>query len=730
MQVTELEDFMSLVNAAFAKIDVSEELRDFATHNVQRWLTEERFADAAPQLQQLIEGGKFDLLFDAFFQQIPFGTGGRRGAVGFGTNRINRFTISTSIQGHCDFLRRYHPDEDLSVVVAYDVRCFNDLRGVYDRGTENALLGTSSLDFAKVAASVYAANGVRVWFNDPESKHFISTPELSFSIRKLGAHGGLNISASHNHPDDNGAKIYNARGGQEIPPLDEEMAKIVESIEDARSMPWQEAVDAGLIRWIDASVHDEYVQTNVELSLDAKLRSARIVFTPLHGTGWSSVGETLQKCGFEVEQFPDQAEPDGAFPNVPFRSPNPEVPQSCDKATEWAKGRNADVVLAADPDADRLGMIVPDPDRGWTFLNGNQVGTLLAAYMIENGAASQREHPFCVTTVVTTSLFRRIAEASGVQVVSDLPIGFKYIAEVLRQVEDKGCYGDIRATLDDYVVGIEESHGYLVTPLIRDKDAAGAAVLLAEMVSKLKDSGRPVLSWLDDVYRRFGYVRNRLVSTVMLGAKGYLDIRKIQQNLRSDPPQSIGGLKVLQFVDRQDESGPFGKIVSETDRSARDLLTFDLESDVRLVLRPSGTEPKNKIYVEVGAPALGPDASDTALETQKREVDALAGRVAEDFTLVMLERIGVEAPRWALKVSDLVPLTWKLDFGNSLLPEIVERIGAGKKPADLKGWIVGRLESYGADGCLLVQDAVRAYIETESPSADVARALEETFELS
>ncbi len=729
MDVTQQTEYLERAETGFARIDVGEELREKAFENLRFWLCDDRLAYARPQLEALIEAGNFDPLFDAFFQQIPFGTGGRRGPVGFGANRINAHTIGTSIQGHCEFLKKHFPNEKLSVVVAYDVRRFEDLRGVYDSERPNPLLGVTSYDFAQVAARVYAANGVRVWFNSPESEHFISTPELSFTIRQLDAHGGLNISASHNHPDDNGAKIYNARGGQEVPPLDEEMATIVESIDEATTMPWEAAVEQGLVRWIDPAVHDEYVATNVGVSLDDSLRSAKIVFTPLHGTGWSSIGQTLLGAGFDVECYADQAEPNGAFPNVPFRSPNPEVPQSCDGATAYAREKGVDAVLAADPDADRLGMVVPDPDRGWTFLNGNQVGTLLAAYMIEAGAAGSRENSFCITTVVTTSLFRRIAESRGIQCVSELPIGFKYIADVMKNIEDDGTYGNVRGSIDDFVLGIEESHGYLVTPTIRDKDAAGAAVLLGELASKLRDEGRSVLSYLDDVYRKFGYVRNQLVSTVMLGAKGYLDIRRIQASLRESPPESIGGRKVLRFVDRQDESGEFGPIVSETDRAARDLLTIDLEGDVRLVLRPSGTEPKNKIYVEAGGPALGESATDEALAQQKREIDAVANEIARAFTLEMLGRIGVEIAPWALEVSDLVPLKWKCDFADSFLPELVGKLSAGDAPGELGQWADDRLRDYGADGRMLVRDAVAAYCRDESPDDAVRSGLAGIFEL-
>ncbi len=690
-------------------LEADDGLKKAAIENLERWLTEDTFSSARPQLERLVERGRFLDLFDAFYQHIPFGTGGRRGRVGFGTNRLNPFSVSTSIQGHCEFLKKHYPGEELSVVIAYDVRIFTDLKTMYDSAIDNPLLDMTSLDLARVAAEVYAANDVHVWFNSPDATRYISTPELSFAIRKLGAHGGLNISASHNHPDDNGAKIYNRRGGQEIPPLDEEMATIVESIERAESLPFDDAVEQGKVQWIPANVHDEYVATNAVVSLDANLRSAKIVFTPLHGTGWSSVGETLKAAGFDVECYSEQAEPDGRFPTVPFRSPNPEVEESLVKATEHAESIGADLVLAADPDADRLGMVVPDPTHGWSFVNGNVVGVLLADYMARGGAAEGKENPFCVTTVVTTSLFRRIAESTGMQCVSDLPIGFKYIADVLKRIEDDGVYDHVRGTADDFVVGIEESHGYLVLESIRDKDAAGAAVLISELISKLKDDGRSVLEHLDDIYARFGYVSNVLRSNVMEGADGRFDIEKIQDSLRENQPTEIHGLAVEKFVDRWDTEA-FGEILSETDRASRDLQTLYLENDVRIVLRPSGTEPKNKCYVEVCDAPLGEGASPEAIAERKREVDQLARAVARSFLLEILSRVDIRPKPWTLDVSDLVPIRRKVHFGDTFVPELLRRLHAGETGAELEQWVDRSLEPYGSDGRLLVRGGVVSFL--------------------
>jgi len=714
------------VREAFSRIQVSAALRRKAEENLARWLTEPIYDDSRPQLEYLIEAGNFNALFDAFFQEIPFGTGGRRGPVGYGTNRINSFTISTSSEGHSEFLRRRFAGlSKISVVVAYDVRVFGDLRGVYDRGRPNPLLGITSRDFARIAASVYAANGVRVWMPDPRENRFLSTPELSFAIRFLGAQGGLNVSASHNHPDDNGAKIYTDKGSQEIPPVDEELAKIVEATREARSIDFDEACSRGLIRWLPSEVTEAYLEANTAVSRNPSARSARVVFTPLHGTGLSSTGQALIRSGFQVEVYPAQAEPDGAFPTVPFRSPNPEVRESLYAAMEYARERRADMVLGTDPDADRLGMMVP-VNGDWIFLDGNDIGVILTHYLCTQGKRPGGR-PFGTTTMVTTSLFGRIARAHGLRVVDDLGVGFKYIADILNEIEIRGRCRDIEARPEDFLVAMEESHGYLVIPSVRDKDAAGAAVLLAEIASLLKERGRTFVDYLDDIYREFGCVRNILVSTVMTGARGFTSIRKIQDGLRSRPPALIGNHKVIGIADRWDESGPLGSIRSGTDRMSRDMITFWLEGGARLTVRPSGTESKNKVYVEAAGEPLGNDASREALAAEKRRLHGLALEIARAFTKEMLRHIDVTLPDYALEISDLVALESKQDFAEKLLPELVERLRKGERGPALEAWVDSRLRPYGADGRLLVAAAVRAYRNSTRLPEEVSQWLAAAF---
>jgi len=718
------------VREAFSQIQVGDALKEKALNNLARWLCEDAFADARQQLDSLIEEEKYNLLFDAFFQEIPFGTGGRRGPVGFGTNRINPFTISTSIEGHSQFLKkRFAKVPSPAVVVAFDVRVFKDLRAAYDRGRPNPLLGMTSKDFATIAASVYAANGIRVWMPDPSQENYISTPELSFAIRFLEAQGGLNVSASHNHPDDNGAKIYSDKGSQEIPPVDEQLAKIVEATTSASSMPFDEARERGLVTWLPPEVFESYLETNSEVSRDRDARSARVIFTPLHGTGYHSAGIALERAGFQMEVYPGDAQPDGTFEGIPFRSPNPEVPQSLLRAQAYAQARGGDLVLGTDPDADRLGMMASHQGE-WVFFNGNEIGVLLTHYLLAQEARSKKvpsPSRFAVTTVVTTSLFGRIARAFGLHVVDDLGVGFKYIADVINSIESTGRYRDIVATTDDFVIGIEESHGYLVVPSIRDKDAAGAAVLLAELASQLKESGKSFSEYLDDVYREFGYVRNLVLSTVMLGAKGFFNIRQIQDSLRERQPEKIGDRKVLEMTDRWSEEGPLGKIHSETERMSRDLLVFRLEGDARIILRPSGTESKNKVYVEVCGKPLGESVPADALPREKAKLDRIAEELGRAFTQEMLSRIGVELPDYALEVSGLVALENKEHFAKTFLPELVARLERSEGGAELDEWIDTTLKPYGADGRMLVEPAVHAYLKSTSLPEGIAAALAAAF---
>ena len=678
---------LDAARSGFATLAVAPEVRTAALDNLGSWLADPRVADQVPMIEALVRDGAWDLLLDSFYQVIPFGTGGRRGPVGVGPNRINPFTIASSIQGHARYLRERHPEVDLSVVVAYDVRCYRDALGHYPREVPNPMLGMTSRDFAELAAEVYAANDVTVHILPRGSKAFVSTPELSFAIRYYGAHGGLNVSASHNPPDDNGAKVYNHLGGQEIPPHDEALVRVVAEVTEVRRRPYAEALEAGRIQEIGPDLSEAYLGVNLACSVAPEARSAHVVFTPLHGTGDGTVAALLDRAGFRVDLEPTQSPHDGAFPEVPFGTPNPEVPQSMDRAVALAEELGADLVMACDPDADRLGVVARH--RGsWRFLSGNELGALVVRVALDY---VRFDNPVVIKTEVTSSLIQRIAEARGARVVGHLLVGFKYIGDGIRRLEEEGTF---QGQDGRFLVGVEESHGLLVTPHIRDKDAAGAALLLAEAASLEKARGRSLVDLLEDCWAEVGFVSNTLLSTVMRGATGRARIVAIQESFRREPPNRIGSRAVTAFYDRRDEAGPFGPLVSGTDRNARDVLVFELGPDARLILRPSGTEPKNKVYAELcGRPGQDP-----------AEVDAACQEMAEDFVLLMLERLGTDCPRWALKASGLLPMERKLE-----LPALVDAIRARQARGDaVFPWLDGELERFGKDAYGLVEPALSA----------------------
>jgi phosphoglucomutase len=629
---------MTLVEQAirgFDTVDAAAEQRAQAGEHLGRWLTDAPFAPYRPQLEWLIATQQWAGLLDRFYQVLPFGTGGRRGPVGIGPNRFNLWTLTTSVQGHCEYLRERFPARDgLRVVIAYDVRQFEDQRRRYNPDLPNPVLHLSSRRFGREAACVYAANGISVYVPAEHSPRYLATPELSFTIRTLEAHGGLNISASHNPPDDNGGKFYDERGGQPIPPDDQIMADLAQQVAVARSLPWEEAVRTGKIRFLDDTPHRAYIELSRRQSVvqPPRFDEFQVVFTPLHGVGATTAMEVLLAQGFRVRPVEEQMEANGQFPNV-TQTPNPEVPESMDRAEALARQLGADLVLATDPDADRLGAMAPDASGAIRFLNGNQIATLLThfklAKLAENGVMPAR--PIVCKTLVTTNLVTRIARQFGVQIVDNLLVGFKYIAEVLWQLERHGAYEEIEGLPQDFVIGCEESHGILLTSQIRDKDAGGAALLLAELALDQKRRGRTVWDYQHEIERHHGYFRNELRTLVMPGVEGRATMARLLERLRAAPPVAIGLLPVTAREDLQDEEGRLGPLKGDTDRAARNFLIFYLGEAHRISLRPSGTEPKAKVYIEVSSPPCPAGLPQRDWQERCAQLDVLAGALAEQF---------------------------------------------------------------------------------------------------
>ncbi len=640
-------DLLDQATEGIRTIEADPCVKEQALKYLRDWLTQPDFAAYRPQLDWLIQTRQWPGLVDRFYQILPFGTGGRRGAVGVGPNRMNLWTLGASVQGHCEYLKERFPgNHDLHVIVAYDVRRFEDKRHSYNPDLPNPVLHLSSKDFAHYAVGIYVANGIHAHVLPPDSPRYMATPELSFAIRYLSAHGGLNVSASHNPPDDNGGKFYDERGGQPVAPEDQIMAELVDQVSTIRTLPWADAVRTGRLHLLDETPHRAYIDLCRRQSLvpPPRFDEITVVYTPLHGVGSMSALEVLESQGFRITPVEGQMTPDGQFPNV-TGTPNPEIPAALDRAIATGRQAGADLALATDPDADRIGAAAPSPEApdGWRYITGNEICALTThfklAKLTEQGLLPRS--PIVLTTEVTTSLVTRIARHFGAQVVNNLLVGFKYMADVLWQLEQFGVYEDVRGTPEDFVLGTEESHGVMLMPQIRDKDGGAAALLLAELALDQKRRGQTFVDYLDQIFRQFGYHRNDMVPIVMTGLEGKQSMARMLDRLRAAPPRAIGGLAVTDFEDLSDEKGRLGPIKGDSDRVARNFLVFRLGERAKIALRPSGTEPKAKAYLEVASPPCPPKATAAEWQQTRAEVDAQAKRLAEDFLAMALALAGM-----------------------------------------------------------------------------------------
>jgi phosphoglucomutase/phosphomannomutase len=639
-------DFVEQITQGFQGLAAPETLKQTAARFLRQWLTDDDFAAYRPQLRWLVETKQWAGLLDRFYQILPFGTGGRRGAVGIGPNRMNLWTLSASVQGHCEYLKERFPGGGpLHVILAYDVRQFEDQRKQYSPHLANPVLHLSSKGLAQAAASVYAGNGIHAHILPADSKHYLATPELSFTIRHLEAQGGLNISASHNPPDDNGGKFYDERGGQPVPPDDQIMADLVDQVTTIRTLPWPEALRSGKVHLLDETPHRAYIDLCRKETLvpPPKTDDFKVVFTPLHGVGSMTAMEVLTAQGFRVLTVAEQMTPDGQFPNV-TKTPNPEVPESMDRAAALGASTRADLVLATDPDADRLGAMAPDRTGAWRAITGNQIAALLTHFKLNKLAQHNRlpRSPIVITTEVTTRMMTRIGRHFRAQVIDNLLVGFKYIADVLYQLDEHGRYEDVEGTPADFVIATEESHGILLTPQIRDKDAGAAALVMAELALEQKRRGKTVVDYLEQLQWDFGYFRNEGIPVFMRGVEGKQQMAALLDSLRRDPLHQIAGLTVTHFEDLRDEEGRFGPLQGATDAASRNVLIFRCGEHARVALRPSGTEPKAKAYLETCSDPCPSGATAVQWEKIKMGVDELMARLSADFLKQALARIGLD----------------------------------------------------------------------------------------
>lgn len=521
--------------------------------------------DLIEELKEMQEDGAKQE--DAFYRNLEFGTGGLRGVIGAGTNRMNIYTVAKASQGLAEYVKN-HGGQKKGIAVSYDSRIKSDV-------------------FARVAAQVFAGNGIQVYIYD----ELMPTPCLSFAVRRLGGEAGIMVTASHNPSKYNGYKVYGSDGCQITTEaaaaiLDE--IEAVDIFEGILKMNFDEAVDCGRIRWISSEVTADFVdcvkKQSVLGALDQVDKDVAIVYSPLNGTGLKPVLRTLGESGFtNITVVKEQEAPDGHFPTCPY--PNPEIREAMALGIEYAKERDADLLLATDPDCDRVGIAVKDEQGNHVLLSGNETGMLLLDYICSRRRANgtMPEHPVMIKTIVTIDMAERIAAHYGVETKNVLT-GFKFIGEQIGLLEEKGQESS-------YIFGFEESYGYLSGSYVRDKDGVNAAFLICEMFAYYKAQGISLWQKLKELYQTYGYCLNTLHSFTFEGAAGFLRMKEIMASLRQGIDM-IGGKRVLECLD-------YSRGLDGLPKS--DVLKFMLEDYCSVVIRPSGTEPKMKVYLSVSA---------------------------------------------------------------------------------------------------------------------------------
>lgn len=664
-----------------------------AAERLQLWLSG-KIPYAYPEiLEKHLEEKHLALVFDAFWQVLPFGTGGRRGRVGYGSNRLNPTTIAMTVQGHSQYLKTAFPGrDDLSVVVANDVRQFNDIAGTYSFLPEgHPLIGVSSRSLARLACEIYAGNGITAYYAEPGvEKAVLTTPELSFMIGQLGAVGGINLSASHNPPDDNGVKVYDQYGSQPVAPNDQQLVDIMEQAKEIKLLPFDQALEQGLIRAVPGELHQDYIETYVKLyeGIFAPNPNAPVLYTPLCGCGLTTVGDVLERLKFPMITPPDEG-PDGTFSVIPFKAPNPEVPQATEPAKAYAEANGAGIVLSSDPDADRIGLEARMPDGSWYHFDGNQIAAILGYYLMLDPEGPQRRG-LVIETLVTTRILSKIVEKAGDSwLVDDLLVGFKYVADVLKELakpstERKKQFANIPFKPDQLVFATEESHGVLMIPSIMDKDSTPACMYLAALYQRLQQQGKTLLDYYTDILEELGEYDDVSRSITMVGADGVMKRDLIMKSLRDNPPAEIGGYPVRKIVDFWDQEA-FGPFVSETDKLPRNVIQFSTDAFF-LTVRPSGTEPKLKLYCQVVP--FGEPSTAKGLKLLS-EVRVKADRVSRLVYNSLLARIDLSLSEASLMLPDIIDLNRKLEFEQQTVPQLREALSKNTFASleDLLAWL-------------------------------------------
>jgi phosphoglucomutase len=541
-----------------------------------------------------------DELADSFYRNLEFGTGGLRGVMGIGTNRMNKYTVGMATQGYANYLKQSFPNQEVRVAIAHDSR-------------------NKSRFFAETTANVFAANGIKVFLFDD----LRPTPELSFAIRHLKCQGGVVCTASHNPKEYNGYKAYWDDGAQLVPPHDKNVITEVEKIASVNDVQWTGGEKN--ITIIGKEIDEAYMEMVKSLSVFpeviAKQKDLKIVYTPIHGTGIKLVPEVLKRFGFtNVHIVDEQSKPDGNFPTVTY--PNPEERETMSIGLEMARKLDADILLGTDPDADRVGIGVKDNHGEWVLMNGNQTAVLAFNYLIEARKTKGIAQPndMVISTIVTTGMINRIAEKNGVACYNVLT-GFKWIAEMIRKKEG----------VENYIVGGEESFGLMIGDKIRDKDAVSAVALLCEMAAYEKDKGRSLFEKLLDLYVEYGFYKEDLISITKKGMDGQQQIAALMDEYRSNPPKNINGTPVVKLLDYQLQKGK--NLATGEEWSIKlpksNVLQFELEDESIISARPSGTEPKIKFYFSVNKKL----ASSADFDKVNMELDEKIKAIIKDMKL-------------------------------------------------------------------------------------------------
>lgn len=553
-------------------MDNNQELLKTVKEKAMLWLSDQYDEATRAEVKQMLEAEDPTQLIESFYKDLEFGTGGLRGIMGAGTNRMNIYTVGAATQGLANYLKEAFPDlPQISVAVGHDVR-------------------NNSRKFAEIVANIFSANGIKVYLFDS----FRPTPELSFAIRHLGCQSGVNITASHNPKEYNGYKAYWSDGAQIIAPHDVNIINHVNRIKNVSDIKFQGNKE--LIEIIGDKMDADFLDAIKGLSLspeiNKKYHDLKIVYTPIHGTGVKLVPASLRNYGFDnIIHVPEQDIPSGDFPTV--ASPNPENPPAMAMAIAKAKEVGADLVMASDPDADRIGVVVREPNGEYALINGNQIVMILLYYLMTRNAELGRltGKEYIVKTIVTTETIKRIADANNIKMY-DCYTGFKWIASVIRDNEDTARY----------LGGGEESYGFLAETFARDKDSVSAISLMAEALAWAKENNMSFLEMLQDIYLKYGFSREEGISVVRPGKTGADEIVAMMKNFRANPQKSLGGSPVVTIKDYSDlncTDVQTGKVEKMDFPTTSNVLQYFTADGSKISIRPSGTEPKIKFYIEV-----------------------------------------------------------------------------------------------------------------------------------